>query len=471
MQKSRGISMISLVVTIVCMILLSSMAIEVGLRYNKETKNRDEKAFVDVLSSAVSTRHEETNLDSVNYPYVGYYIKDEEKFNSIFLPKIKTNSKFENGIWYVVDNVSADKLGVKKAENYIEKVDEINTKDAKVALVNYANGETYIINVNANEMKDLDFSDNNQVDGHMHTYTITEPTCTEGVVCTKCGFILKEPLGHTYGDSLISAEPVDDNTHYRKACLRCHMQGDYEPHTFVYEHLKVDGAWYHKKKCPLCGWESANIIPCTIIYKISTNADEAASNHIATCKECEHSESEAHMLAYREISQTKHEVYCSKCNYSIRNEDHIDNNKDNICDLCDYEMGDYLYPVIKSCVMINKDATTEEGKYYAKYDNIVEITFETVRPVKNVQVTIAGQEPTKISSSTENKKWTIEYKIANGIGITNGNIKFSIMCESSSGIAMQKAQTTTTDGKYVVFDGNSPVIEYINKAIRALTGG
>ena len=45
------------------------------------------------------------------------------------------------------------------------------------------------------------------------------------------------------------------------------------------------------------------------------------------------------------------------------------------------------------------------------------------------------------------------------------------MCESSSGIAMQKAQTTTTDGKYVVFDGNSPVIEYINKAIRALTGG
>ena len=88
MQKSKGISMISLVVTIVCMILLSSMAIGIGLRYNKETKNRDETAFVEVLSAAVSTRHEETNVDSVNYPYVGYYIKDEEKFDSVFAPKI-----------------------------------------------------------------------------------------------------------------------------------------------------------------------------------------------------------------------------------------------------------------------------------------------------------------------------------------------------------------------------------------------
>lgn len=471
MQKSRGISMISLVVTIVCMILLSSMAIGIGLRYNKETKNRDEKAFVEVLSLAASTRHEETNLDSKNYPYVGYYIKDEEKFNSIFLPKIDAGSKFESGIWYVIDNASADKLGVKKAEDYIEKVEAGKDEAVKVALVNYSNGSTYIIDVTADEMKDLDLSDDGQVVGHVHKYTATEPTCTEGVVCTECGFILKEPLGHLYGDALTVAEPVDAETHYTKDCIRCHMQGDYEAHVFTYEHLKIGGVWYHNKECTLCGWSSPAPILCTLVYSSPSNADDAAVSHIVRCKECNNEETENHTIAYKGISAKEHEVYCSKCDYSIRIESHIDSDKDNCCDLCNYEMGDYLYPVITFCQMINKDATTEEGKYYAKYGDTVKLTFETLRPVTNVQVTIANQKVSDVSSSTDGKQWTVEYKIENGIGISNGNISFKITCESNSGISIRNPQTTTTDSKYVVFDGNSPIIDYINKAIRTLTGG
>ena len=471
MQKSKGISMVSLVVTIVCMILLSSMAIGIGLRYNKETKNRDESAFVEVLSAAVSTRHEETNVDSVNYPYVGYYIKDEEKFNSIFAPKISTKEKFETGIWYVVDNVSANKLGVKKSEDYIEKVEDGKLENVKVALVNYANGETYIIDVTANEMKDLDFSDDNRVEGHVHKYAITEPTCTEGVVCTDCGFILKEPLGHTYGDSATSATPVDDQTHFRKECIRCHMQGDYEPHTFSYEFVKIDNAWYHKQTCVACGWVSAAPVACTLVYKLSDNADESSTNHIATCKVCGHTESEEHTLAYKGITTSEHEVTCEKCGYFLRNEAHIDEDSNNFCDLCGYEMGDYLPPIIKVCTMINKSATEEDRKYYAKYGDTIEITFESYRPIKNVVVSISGRKATNITSSNNDKSWVVEYTIANGSGFSNGQIPFSITCESNSGIAIKKAQTETTDSKYVIFDGNSPIIDYIEKSIRALIGG
>ena len=470
MQKSKGISMISLVVTIVCMILLSSMAIGIGLRYNKETKNRDEEAFIEVLSSAASARHEETNVDSKNYPYVGYYIKDEEKFNSIFLPKIDDSNKFENGIWYVIDNISASKLGIKKADDYIENVEVGKDEAVKVALVNYSNGTTYIIDVTADEVKDLDLSGDSQITGHVHKYTITEPTCTEGVVCTECGFILKEPLGHLYGNELTVAEPVDEKTHYTKDCIRCHMQGDYEPHTFTYEHLKIDGVWYHNKKCTLCGWSSSAPIPCTLIYKVSSNPDEASISHIVRCKECNNEENENHTIVYRGISSKEHEVYCSKCEYSVRVESHVDNNKDNRCDTCDYEIGDYLYPIITFCQMVNKSATTEEGKYYAKYGDTAKLTFESLRPITNVQVTIANQKCTNLSSSSDGKQWTAEYKIENGSGISNGKINFKITCESNSGISIQNPQTATTDNKYIVFDGNSPIIDYINKAIRALTG-
>ena len=471
MQKSKGISMISLVVTIVCMILLSSMAIGIGLRYNKETKNRDETAFVEVLSAAVSTRHEETNVDSVNYPYVGYYIKDEEKFDSVFAPKISTKEKFETGIWYVVDNVSADKLGVKKSEDYIEKVEDGKLENVKVALVNYANGETYLINVTANEMKDLDFSNDNKVEGHTHKYAITEPTCTEGVVCTECGFILKEPLGHTYGDSATSAIPVDDQTHFRKECIRCHMQGDNEPHTFSYEFININNAWYHKQTCAVCGWASAVPIACTLAYKLSDNPNEASTSHITVCKVCGHTESEEHTLVYKRITISEHEVTCDKCGHFLRNELHIDDDDNNFCDLCGYEIGDYLPPIIKVCTMINKSATAEDRKYYAKYGDTIEITFESYRPIKDVTVAISGHKVTNVSSSNNDKLWVAEYTIADGSGFSNGKIPFSITCESNSGIAISKAQTDTTDSKYVIFDGNSPIIEYIEKSIRALIGG
>lgn len=469
MQKSKGISMVSLVVTIVCIILLSSMAIGIGLRYNKETRNRDEQAFIEVLSAAVSNRHEETNLDSENYHYVGYYINDAEKFESIFLPKIKTDTKFEDGIWYLIDNESADELGVMLSENYIEDIEDDYTGQVKVALVNYSNGETYIIDVDATEAKDLDFSNMTKVDGHIHKHNNSEPTCTEGVVCVECGYILKEPLGHTYGDSFYTAEPVDEYSHYRKACLRCGMQGDYEAHNLKYEHLKVENVWYHKKECYVCGWQSLQSDLCTLIYKMPEDATEILNNHIAICKYCEHTEMEAHKIVYKEISVTEHQVYCSKCNYTLRREEHVDSDKNNICDLCNYEITDYLYPVITKCTIVNNDAQSEEKKYFAKYDETIKLDFTTLRPVKNVQVMIAGKTPNKISSSSDGKEWTAEYTIENGSGILNGNISFSIMCESNSGVTMQNAQTTTTDGKYVVFDGNSPVIEYINKAIRALT--
>ena len=121
MHDSKGISMISLIVTIVCIIVLSSLAIGTGTKYIRESRARDRETFITVMSSAVARRHEDTNLNSISYPYLGYYIKDGVIFDSVFAPKVAEEIKFEDATWYVVDTTTARELGVMEPEKYIER--------------------------------------------------------------------------------------------------------------------------------------------------------------------------------------------------------------------------------------------------------------------------------------------------------------------------------------------------------------
>ena len=83
MKNSRGITLASLVVMIASIILLSTMAIGFGYRYLTETKEADRKYFAEVLSNAVSKRESNYNVNSLEYPRIGYKIKSSEAFKDI----------------------------------------------------------------------------------------------------------------------------------------------------------------------------------------------------------------------------------------------------------------------------------------------------------------------------------------------------------------------------------------------------
>lgn len=461
--------MISLVVTIIVTILLASVAVVTGSRYLRESKKRNTEVFVSVLSNAVVKRQEDTNLNSMLYPYIGYYINDGAVFNSVFAPKINTSASFDSGIWYVVDTKTAENLGVTESESYITSIDGSSTGSIKVALVNYADGSVYLVDVAASELNGLDLKEDHVVVGHTHRYVITEPTCVLPVKCADCGFILKEALGHDYRSTTPTPTEGDkENSHYTKICSRCNMPGGYEEHTATYTFVSVSGAWYHKMTCTVCHYENTSNIPCSITYTRSDDYTKRPTVHVKSCSVCKHSVEEAHTLAYRRISYGEHEKYCTVagCDYVVLTEHHIDNNGDSKCDLCGADI--VSYPLFRVVTMVNSSASAESGKHVAKYGDTVELTLVADKEIRNLVVYIAGQRvPAGNISTSDNRTWRITLNLTSGMNIPDGNISFSVNCESTTGVAIPSAITSVTDNRYVVFDGTPPILQYIKKMIRA----
>ena len=166
------------------------MALGTGTRYLRDSKLKEKENFVQVLSSAVSKRQEDANVNSLAYPYLGYYINNSLVFESIFAPKVKEALTYDNSIWYVIDNATATNLGVKEIGSYIDSVDTAaDDEQIKVALVDYKSGAVHLINVTSYELAGLEISKGDFVTGHTHRYLDTEPTCTTPVKCEDCGLI------------------------------------------------------------------------------------------------------------------------------------------------------------------------------------------------------------------------------------------------------------------------------------------
>ncbi len=483
MQDSKGISMISLIVTIVCIILLSSMAIGTGTKYIRETRAHNKETFISVMSSAVSRRHEDTNLNSVSYPYLGYYIDDSTIFERVFAPKVTEPITFEDSIWYIIDTATARELGVREPEKYIETIDAGYTEEITVALVDYASAEVYLIDANSSEIAGLPNVGTGPVLGHTHRYVNYDdyPTCTLPRKCADCGFIDAEPLGHEY-DPLAGPMPAsgdEENAHYNKNCIRCGMQGGYERHEFEYTHLVKDGVWYHKASCNVCGYTRKNADGtdkeerCAQNTRLPASETAKATSHIRFCMICLHEETENHIYAYRSISESMHEQYCSNnlCDHLILREFHVDSNSDELCDLCNATIISYEYPQL-SRVEIEKTApapTSEEDKYIAKYGDTVTLRFTSDKQVTNVQVYIGGHlldSSIATITSSDNKSWVITYRLDSVRPITDGKLSFRIDCESLTGTKLPAPIANTTNNKEIIFDGTNPIVEYIQKAER-----
>lgn len=479
MRDSKGISMISLIVTIICTILLASLAIGTGSRYIMESRSRDRAAFVSVMSNAVARRHADTVLNSIAYPYLGYYVNDSVIFEKIFVPKVSEPIKYENGIWYVLDTATARELGVKEPEKYIETIDISYPETVKVALVNYATGKVYLIDAYASEMSGLDSVISGPVVGHHHRYVdeINYPNCTEPLKCADCGFISKEALGHKY-DADRLPEPAsgdEENAHYNRQCIVCDMQGGYEPHDFEYEHLEKNGNWYHKSYCVICGYSKKYGIEteerCTEVIKLSESESERTNNHIRSCRVCGHTISEAHDVGYRRISESMHEKYCLNilCGHTITREYHVDDNSDSKCDLCNSDILSYSYPQLGIVEMVNVNPISESQKYIAKYGDNVSLKIVADKAIRKetLEVIIAGQKvPQDDLVTSDNKTWNIIFYLNPNVEIPNGDIAFRITCESMSGVELPAPITSTSDGKKVVFDGTAPSVQYVPKVDR-----
>lgn len=152
MKKTNGISMISLIVTIIVTILLASMAIVTGSRYLKESKDKNNEVFSTILSNAVLKRGEDANISTSRYPYLGYYIDNDTVFENSFASKVGSEIDYNDGIWYIVDSEIAEKLGAKGANEYIDAISAATTSKVKVALVNYLNGDVYVIDALVSEV-------------------------------------------------------------------------------------------------------------------------------------------------------------------------------------------------------------------------------------------------------------------------------------------------------------------------------
>lgn len=462
--------MISLIVTIIVIILLSTMAIGTGANYLKESKNRDKANFISVLSSAVSKRHEDTNVSSLMYPYLGYYISDSEIFETIFAPKIKENVAFEGGIWYIVDTKTAENLGVRDTENYINLIEDGYTGKLTVAVVNYATGDVYLVDANSSELGGFDMSEDQIVTGHTHRFVPAIATCTEPAKCADCGFIKEEALGHLYEDT---AEPFpvpgdEQNAHYNKVCIRegCGMPGGYEKHIIEYTPIIVDGVWQHKheSKCLICNYADPNKEDCTLQYSTNSLSDaEKEVSHIVTCRYCEHTEVENHTVGYRRISADEHDVYCTniKCGHRIRTEYHVDNDNNRICDLCNSDIRSNVQTKLDKITMTNITGTNPQ---IAKYEDTIQLVMVANTTIIRPDVVIAGQTIASSDiTSSDNKTWTATLNLKSYMNIPDGEIEFLINYISDYGNGDGSIARNVTEGNAVIFDGKAPVVDYIEK--------
>lgn len=477
MKNSKGITLASLVVMIASIILLASMAIGFGYRHLKETKKADETYFKEVLSNAVTKRENNHTVSSIENPRIGYEITSADTFKEIvnkYIPELKSVNEellYERGNWYIVDNKTAEKLGVKDSEKYIDVFDEESTEKMTVTLVDYISGSVYIFEINGSEITEIkdDISGDNggttpikPSDGHEHDYNIPAATCTEDRKCLICGYVIETALGHDY-DGTMAAEPIDEEFHYKKECKRCHAKGGYERHKDLDNYAfyeSGDGTWYHYNGCSVCGWPKTgrNYEACTTVWK-SVSEEE----HVKECKVCKHQEHYKHDLKYVCLNEQYHEQVCTICGYvKIKYEPH---EGERYCDKCGCEIIRGENPVLTKVILKNKEYP--ESKYVTNGETI-QLIFTADKTITDAQVTICGYggDNIKYIYSDDKLTCTAELFIDSNIIIPqNTEVYFTINCKSiTTGAYLQEEMVYLTDDEaYLIYDSVPPTLQYILK--------
>ena len=474
MKKSNGITMASLVVVIAAIILISTMAIGFGYRYITKTRSENNAAFTEVLSSAVIKRERSNSVNQVEYPRIGYAIKNADAFKQIvmkYVPSLGSNTDmlYERGVWYIIDSNFAGRLGVKNSSDYIDVLDADNSNNMTFALVDYLSGTVVLFNMNNQGINDvrtgIESSQIEPTDGHVHDYNLSEATCTEDKKCLICGYVAQVAKGHQYDG--MAATAIDNEFHYKKVCIICGMGGGYERHSdldkFAF-YKSGDGTWFHYNGCSVCGWpnsdDKSNYYPCTTYYESISDAQ-----HQLKCKICEHTELFEHRLKYNYLDDNYHEYVCEDCGYyRAKFEPHEDVDNDNLCDKCGHEIIVNEYPVLENVVIKNKEYP--DSMYVTKGETI-QIIYTADKAIIDSIVSICGysDDHIVINYSADRRTCTIEMLIREDMVIAqNTEVTFSINCKSmSTGKWMIDPVIKTSDSSRLIYDSVTPVGEYILK--------
>lgn len=484
MKSNKGISMITLIITIISMIILLGIAYRIGTRYISESREEERTSLISILSTSVVRRQNDKYVGNVgeNLYYVGYHITTED-FEKLYENFEKKDCMYEPGLWYAIDAEKATELGIIDAEKFLidDVKEELDEDEKKVlAVVDYYTGNVQLLK--CEHIKDIikDIINKDDGTGCEHRYTIVSclepsvctkcgtvlkqslgheynlevPTCTEPVKCNRCGYIKEKALGHEYENTLSH----NDEGHFNK-CIRydsCHGIGNFEKHKLNY--YEIDGdEWIHESICRICGWEDL-AEPCTTQIK-----SKDMHNHIEYCTKCLKEKETEHdsEKRYKFIDKHEHMVWCDSCNYDLYREEHIDIKKPyGICDLCRGIIDITDAPRVEKLIMENI-TPSGESVYWAKRGDIIQITFETSLMLSEVPtVELQGIEIRKEDIQQDDLVWTIQVDTSK-YAFVDGLMSIEVSNIVSMWDVEANDMDETTDDKYVTYDSIKPEYIYI----------
>lgn len=372
-KNNKGVSLVSLIIVIIVTIILISIVVAVGYDYIQESNKTKTTAVVKFISDAASQRQNDKHINATAY-YIGH------PFTGSNIDKIKgLPDDFEmksEGMWYLIDAKSAEKLGVLDSHKYIEE-DLKNPKadTVKTVLVDYVTGEAYLIEIDKTLLGgSIAESICNESAGGTHMYSIqncikgsvcincgapnpghdealghdySEPTCTAAATCTRCIEIdvTRPAKGHTFKTDASGEEDwITDATRHWKECIICGTKKETEAHEKGYVRIELSASnydpEYHKEVCAVCGWQSVKT-EHKIKYEVS-----GEFTHRRFCELCEYSEEHRdsgwiigdEIYHWRECEDDCPFPDDNKISHvdgeKIFNGMHQDNNGDGVCDTC-----------------------------------------------------------------------------------------------------------------------------------------
>lgn len=485
MKNNKGISMISLIVTIICILIFIGLSYRIGSRYIKESKAEERSALADVLSNAIIRRQNDEYAIGGTGGYYSGYPMTEDEFNRILGTG---DNVWGNGLWFIVDAKNAEDLGIVDSEKYLVS-DLTNPKsdddDKYLAAVDYDTGKVELIyyegEIDKDEFDKIAENAKDNETGCTHAYSVVsciEPsvctkcgkifsqalghdfnaehaTCTQDKKCNRCGYVAEKAIGHEYDTSVLS---YNDDGHFNK-CVRydeCGGVGNLKAHIKEYGYIE-GSAWQHNVRCSFDGCNWTKVEQCTKTIK-----PKDLENHVLWCENCGKSEEQGHDdIKFKYIDKDKHMVYCNTCTSELYLEEHIDVEKPfGICDRCESTVTLSKEPSIETLTIenITPGATS---KYHAKAGDTIRITLTSSlilakAPTIKVQNQIisAGQ-----ISTDDDFTWYVEFKTTD-YPFEQGELKVTVSdVKSLWGVYMSNVFMETTDNNCVIYDSVKP--EYI----------
>ena len=355
MKNNKGISIISLIVTIVVIIILVGIATTAGYRYITESDRAKASAVVSVISEAAYRRQNDLTTGVANAYYEGYSFdvyNNKEKYDKITgLPEEMSSGdpdvpdclEEDGSKWYLFDAESASALGVRESERYIERnisyLPGNEKNEITLVLADYTSGKGFLIDMPENVLKDSIRQEAgclNSPNGN-HDYKIiatctrpatciycggadpanpalghdyTPPTCTSSGICRRCDAVDPDngPLGHLMitNNDLNNEQIVAE---YNKNNYKLYTN-DEDASDSTKTAAWVTDALKHWHECIRCGERSNETehkkgnVPVDAVY------------HYTICSECGwESIKTFHVFSYQNISATTHKKICKVCLY------------------------------------------------------------------------------------------------------------------------------------------------------------